>query len=123
MTDLKTLKLVAAIALVAPGGWLAAQQQTAVPPVAAAAAAPAKTGKAEIAGVVVDSLHWRFLRGADVIIEGTDARTVTDSAGRFSLDGLPPGTPKIGQIRGAVDWGSVDGETAAHRLSVTTSAS
>ncbi len=48
---LRTLKLVAVLALVAPCDRLVAQQT------AASAAAPAKTGKAEISGVVIDSLN------------------------------------------------------------------
>jgi len=90
--------LVAAVALGIPGVTLVAQQQTTTPPTAAA-----KTGKAEIAGLVVDSLHGGFLRGADVIIEGTNANTVTDSAGRFAFEGLPPGTYRVGVFHPLLD--------------------
>lgn len=102
MRLIKTLKLVAALTLVASGGRLNAQQQTPPPP-----SGPAKTGKAEIAGVVVDSLHGQYLRGADVVIEGTDAHTVTDSAGRFSFDGLPPGTYRVGVFHPLLDTLSI----------------
>ena len=97
MRLLRTLKLVAALALVSPGARLVAQQPTPAPP------APAKTGKAGISGVVVDSLNLRYLRGADVIIEGVDATLVTDSAGRFKIDGLPPGTYQVGVFHPLLD--------------------
>ena len=100
MRSLRTLKLVAALALVSPGARLFAQQQTAALP---APPAPAKTGKAGISGVVVDSLNLRYLRGADVIIEGVDATLVTDSAGRFKIDGLPPGTYQVGVFHPLLD--------------------
>jgi carboxypeptidase family protein len=98
MRSVKTFELITAVALIMPGARLVAQQPTASPP-----AAPAKTGKAEIAGVVVDSLHGGYLRGADVIIEGTNANTVTDSAGRFAFEGLPPGTYRVGVFHPLLD--------------------
>ena len=97
MLPIKTLKLVAALALVAPFARLAAQQ-----PTAASNGAPAKT-TAEISGVVVDSLHSRYLAGADVIIEGVKGSLVTDSAGNFKVQGLPPGTYQIGVFHPMLD--------------------
>jgi hypothetical protein len=94
MRSIRTLQLVAVIALAAPAARLVAQQQT---------AAPAKTGKGEITGVVVDSLNLRYLRGADVIIEGVEATLVTDSAGRFKIGGLPPGTYQVGVFHPLLD--------------------
>ena len=94
---IKTLKLVAVLAAVAPFARLAAQQQT-----AAQNGAPAKT-TAEISGVVVDSLHSRYLAGAEVIIEGVKGSLVTDSAGNFKVDGLPPGTYQIGVFHPILD--------------------
>ena len=78
------LLLVAALAVSAAGAPLFAQQKTT--PVLAATA---QTGKAAIAGVVVDSLNGRYLRGADVIIEGAKMSLVTDSLGKFRIDSLP----------------------------------
>ena len=97
MRPIRTLKLVATFALAAPCGRLVAQQQTAAPN-----GSPAKT-TAEISGVVVDSLHSRYLAGADVIIEGVKGSLVTDSAGNFKVDGLPPGTYQIGVFHPMLD--------------------
>ncbi len=91
-----TLKLVALLTLAANGA-LAAQQPTAAPP------PPAKTGKAGISGVVVDSLNLRYLPGADVVIEGVDATLTTDSLGRFHIEGLPPGTYQVGVFHPLLD--------------------
>ena len=63
MGRIRSFRLLALIALVAPCGRLAAQQQPPTP-----SAAPEKTGKVEISGVVVDSLHGRVLVGAEVVI-------------------------------------------------------
>jgi hypothetical protein len=80
--------LVACALLVSP---VAAQEPT------------AKTGKAEISGVVVDSLHMRYLSGADVIIEGTNGVVVTDSVGAFKIGGLSPGTYQVGVFHPLLD--------------------
>lgn len=98
MRSIKTFELFAAVALAIPSARLVAQQPTASPP-----AAPVKTAKAEIAGVVVDSLHGGYLRGADVIIEGASANTVTDTVGRFAFQGLPPGTYRVGVFHPLLD--------------------
>jgi Carboxypeptidase regulatory-like domain len=91
-----TLELVAALTLAANGA-LVAQQPTPASPVAA------KTGKAAISGVVVDSLNLRYLPGADVVIQGVDGTLVTDSAGKFKIDGLPPGTYQVGVFHPLLD--------------------
>jgi hypothetical protein len=80
------LQLYLAGALIAFAPALGAQKTTASPPAAA------KTGKAQIVGVIVDSLHGRFLSDADVAIEGTKATLETDSLGKFEIDSLAPGT-------------------------------
>lgn len=95
---IKTLGLVAALTLIASGGRLLAQQQTAAPPAAAA-----KTGTAEISGVVLDSLNGRYLQGAEVVIEGANKDLLTDSAGSFRLAGLPPGTYQVGVFHPLLD--------------------
>jgi len=97
MKPIKTLKLVAVLALADPCARLVAQQQTASPPTAA----PKTT--AEISGVVVDSLHSRYLAGADVIIEGVKGTLVTDSSGNFKIEGLAPGTYQIGVFHPMLD--------------------
>lgn len=80
------------------GGQLRAQQKTASPP-----AAPAKTGKAEISGIVVDSLDEGYLAGADVIIQGVSGAIVTDSGGNFRVGGLAPGTYQVGVFHPLLD--------------------
>ena len=97
MRPIGTLGLIAALTLIASGERLPAQQQTAPP------AAAAKTGTAAISGVVVDSLNGRYLQGAEVVIEGAKKDLLTDSAGRFSLTGLPPGTYQVGVFHPLLD--------------------
>ena len=61
------------------------------------------TGKAQIIGVVVDSLHGRYLAGAEVIVEGAKNAVQTDSLGKFKLDSLPPGTFQVGVFHPLLD--------------------
>ena len=71
-----------------------------------AATAPpvvARTGKAQILGVVVDSLHGRYLEGADVVVEGAKSTVQTDSLGKFRFDGLTPGTFQVGAFHALLD--------------------
>lgn len=93
-----TLAFAAVSILAASGGGLLAQQ-----PTADSSKAPAKTGKAEVAGVVLDSLHGRYLKGAEIIVEGTDRSALTDSTGRFTIEGLTPGTYRIGVFHPLLD--------------------
>lgn len=62
-----------------------------------------KPGKAQILGVVVDSLNGRYLSGADVAIEGARTMLVTDSLGQFKIDSLPPGTYRVGVYHPLLD--------------------
>jgi hypothetical protein len=96
MTALRRLCLAALIAL-AP--TLSAQTPTAssTPPTAP------RTGKAQILGVVVDSLNGRYLSDADVVIEGTKATLETDSLGKFEIDTLLPGTYQVGVFHPLLD--------------------
>jgi hypothetical protein len=89
------LRLAAALIALAPA--LGAQKTTASPP------AGSKTGKAQIVGVVVDSLNGRFLIDADVVIEGTKATLETDSLGKFEIDSLAPGTYQVGVFHPLLD--------------------
>ena len=66
-------------------------------------AATEKVGRAAISGVVLDSLNGRYLRGADVIIQGAKVSLVTDSLGKFRIDSLPPGTYQIGVFHPMLD--------------------
>jgi hypothetical protein len=42
-------------------------------------------------GVVVDSVRGRPLVGATIVVSGTEVQAVSDSSGRFRIDGIPPG--------------------------------
>jgi len=69
----------------------------------AATTPEAKTGKAHISGVVIDSLNGRYLSGADVMIDGAHVILQTDSLGSFRIDTLPPGTYQIGVFHPLLD--------------------
>ena len=64
---------------------------------------PAKTGTAEIAGLLVDSLHGTYLRHAEVVVEGAQQSVTSDSVGRFKISGLKPGTYQIGVFHPVLD--------------------
>jgi uncharacterized protein (DUF2141 family) len=82
------------------GGAPALFAQTA--PTSATPAA-AKTGKAQIRGIVVDSLNGRYLSDADVVIDGANVTLHTDSVGAFRIDSLPPGTYQVGVFHPLLD--------------------
>lgn len=92
--------LIATLAILAAGP-VGAQQKK--PPGAPPTPDAGSTGRAEISGVVVDSLNARYLSGADVIIEGARATLVTDSLGRFRIDSLLPGTYRVGVFHPLLD--------------------
>jgi hypothetical protein len=94
---IRQLHLHLAAALVAFAPALGAQKTTAQPPAAS------KTGKAQIVGVVVDSLNGGYLRGADIVVEGTKATVETDSLGNFEIDSLAPGTYQVGVFHPLLD--------------------
>jgi len=94
----RQLQLCIAVALIVFAPPLVAQNKTAPTPPAGS-----KTGKAQIVGVVVDSLNGRYLSGADVVIEGARATLETDSLGKFEIDSLPPGTYQVGVYHALLD--------------------
>lgn len=79
---------------------LTAQKKPATP---TPAPAPAKVPTATITGVVIDSLHGRYLSGAEVIVQGANVTKVTDSVGRFRIDSLRPGTYQVGVFHPLLD--------------------
>ncbi len=81
-----------------PATALLAQQKPTPAPATAA-----KTGKAEISGIVLDSLNGRFLAGADIIIQGAKTTAVTDSLGKFKVGNLEPGTYQVGVFHPLLD--------------------
>lgn len=62
-----------------------------------------RSGKAEILGVVVDSLNGRYLSGAEILVEGAGVTAPTDSLGRFRIDKLAPGTYQVGVFHPLLD--------------------
>jgi hypothetical protein len=54
-------------------------------------------------GVVVDSVHGGPLRGALVVVEGTDAEATVDDHGRFHIDSIPPGAHQLGVFHPLLD--------------------
>ena len=75
-----------------------AQQKTQMPPTT-----PAKTGKAGISGVIIDSLNSRYLVGAEVVVQGANVSRITDSLGKFRVDSLSPGTYQVGVFHPLLD--------------------
>lgn len=62
-----------------------------------------RSGKAQILGVVLDSLNGRYLSGAEVLVEGAGVTVETDSLGKFRIDKLAPGTYQIGVFHPLLD--------------------
>lgn len=58
---------------------------------------------AVISGTAVDSLRGGYLRGAIVQVTGTSRSAVTDSAGRFRIDSIPPGSHQLEMIHPLLD--------------------
>lgn len=57
-----------------------------------------------VAGVATDSLRGGPLAGATVIVsDGAGRQTITDSAGRFFIDSIPPGTHRIALFHPLLD--------------------
>lgn len=52
-------------------------------------------GTSMLTGVVVDSVRGGFLKGASVAVLGPSRMGLTDSLGRFSIDGIPPGSHRV----------------------------
>jgi hypothetical protein len=71
-------------------------------------AVPSRSGDFySLTGLVLDSLRKRPLAGADVLIDGTALRAVTDSLGRFQFDSIPAGDHRIGFLHPMLDSLSV----------------
>lgn len=90
--------------LVLAGAALAAAQPLAAQTKAASDSARPKTGKAQVVGVVLDSVNGGFLTGATILLDGgTHRNTETDTAGRFSIDTITPGTYQLGVFHPLLD--------------------
>jgi hypothetical protein len=93
---------------------MAAQQKTTVAP---ATQQPAKTLKAGISGVILDSLNSGYLSGAEVVIQGAKSVSrTTDSFGKFKADSLEPGTYQVGVFHPLLDTLGVAIATQPFRL-------
>src|SRR4051812_32189704 len=77
-----------------------------------------KTGKAQIVGVVVDSLNFRYLSDADVLVEGAHQILQTDSLGRFRIDSLPAGTYRVGVFHPLLDALNIELSTPPFHLGI-----
>lgn len=71
------------------------------------------TSPGAITGSVVNERTERPLEAASVTVPGTDVRATTDRAGRFSLEGLSPGTHRITVSCGGFDFRVREVELAA----------
>ncbi len=56
-----------------------------------------------VVGVVVDSLHGAALSGAIIDVDGTGREGVSDSAGRYRIDSVPPGPHRLGLFHPLLD--------------------
>src|SRR5438874_1808704 len=97
MRHVRLLSLIVGLTISIAVSSLGAQQKTSSP------GSPTASRKAVIFGVVIDSLNGRYLSGAEVIVEGAKAALVTDSLGKFKIDGLPPGTYQVGVFHPLLD--------------------
>jgi hypothetical protein len=61
------------------------------------------SGFAIVKGLVIDSLTGGYLSGAIVAVSGTPRMAITDSLGRFRIDGIAPGTRRIDVYHAALD--------------------
>jgi hypothetical protein len=75
------------------------QAQNATP----AAHAASISGKAQIVGVVIDSMNGRYLADADIVIDRRRTPLRTDSLGKFRIDSLGPGTYQVGVFHPLLD--------------------
>jgi hypothetical protein len=56
-----------------------------------------------LVGLVVDSLHGGALSGAVIQVAGTERSAVSDSAGRYRIDSVPPGTHPLALFHPLLD--------------------
>lgn len=101
-------------------GWglllLSGASVAVVKPVAGQQAGQTASSLASVEGVAVDSLHRRFLRGAMLMLEGSNITALTDSLGRFKLDSIPPGARRIDVMHPVLDTVGISLETQPLQL-------
>ena len=86
-----TVRVCSAVSLIALTVSLGAQSTN---PSVSPAVTPTHNGR--IAGVVIDSLHGRYVSGALLRIEPGSFVAATDSLGKFKVDSLAPGMYRVG---------------------------
>jgi hypothetical protein len=79
------------------------RSQTSSTPAAPPGTATGHSPFGAITGIVVDSLHGRVLAGAQISVEGLNTLALTDSAGRFRIDSVPPGKYRMGVFHPLLD--------------------
>lgn len=82
----KTMRFISLVVFMAAFQLMFAGEEMSEPKVAA---------NAMMSGVVIDLATGEGLAGATVVVEGTQAKAFTDLEGRFSINGLKPGTYDI----------------------------
>ena len=60
-------------------------------------------GFATVTGITVDSVRGGPLVGATVTVEGSLRSAISDSAGRFRIDSIEPGTRRVGMFDPLLD--------------------
>jgi outer membrane cobalamin receptor len=70
-----------------------------LPQASALAQEPGSTSTGRVRGVVVDSESRKPVGEAEVVLVGTTQRAFSDDAGRFSLEGIAPGTYTVNVTR------------------------
>ena len=88
------IQRIALVFLLVVGAPLVAQTKDSVAP---------KTGMGRIVGVVLDSINGGYLTGATILLDPTARSVETDSAGRFSFDGIAPGAYQLGVFHPLLD--------------------
>jgi len=66
-------------------------------------AATTEAQQASAVGIVIDSIHGGPLRGALVVVEGTNAEATVDDRGGFRIDSIPPGPHVLGVFHPLLD--------------------
>ena len=98
------LRMNLSVRLLVLAGAVAAAQPLGAQAKPAADSTRPKTGKAQVIGVVLDSVNGGFLTGATILLDGgTHRNTESDTAGRFSFDTIPPGSYQVGVFHPLLD--------------------
>jgi len=89
------LPVLAGLIAAAMGGAASATAQVSPPPPATQGADSARPSLASILGTVYDSVHNAKLTGATVFVVGSARVGITNDAGAYLIDSIPPGTYRV----------------------------